>query len=100
MVSVADLIEPNILISLTTPSDYRLGQEIVANQGVEFLEFGPLRVYTRVTSGQTRHVTLQSQDNALMWECTCSSNRKKLCKHAVATALATWDKSPNRKNND
>jgi uncharacterized Zn finger protein len=96
MPSVADLVEPTALKALAAPSDYRLGEEIVANDSVELEEFGPTRVVAHATGGQRRLVELTAGSGALEYTCTCNSNLSKPCKHVVAVGLVTWEKSPKR----
>lgn len=101
MPSVADLVEPARLQDLARPSDLRLGQEIARQRGIEFIEFGPLRVAAKVggvAAAQTRRtVVLESTPAGLHWSCTCTRHTHHFCKHCVATALATWDEAPKRR---
>lgn len=73
---------------LAIPSNFRLGKELHKN--VEFVEKGSLRVIAKVATpgGSRRTVTLLSTPKELSWKCTCTSKPGKLCKHAVAVALA------------
>jgi uncharacterized Zn finger protein len=96
MPSIADLVEPATLQQLAAPSDYQLGQEIVANNNVEFEEFGPTRVVAHATGGQRRLVELTSGSGTLAYTCTCDAKLTKPCKHVVAVGLVTWEKSPKR----
>lgn len=95
MPSVAELVSPTQLEALATPSEYKLGREIVKNEGVELEEFGPQRVVAHATGGQRRLVELRATGNGLEYSCTCNSKLDKPCKHVVAVGLVTWDKSPN-----
>jgi uncharacterized Zn finger protein len=97
MQSIADHVEPAKLKELATPADYRLGEEIKANGAVELEEFGPTRVVAHATGGQRRLVELRSTPAGLGYTCTCSSKLDRPCKHVVAVALETWEKSPKRR---
>lgn len=99
MNSVADLVTEDAAKELATPSDFRLGQEIADNDGVEFTEFAPLKVsaFVNEPSSQSRTVILESTPAGLDWHCTCSSNKALFCRHLVATALETWKKAAHRR---
>ncbi|HEV7719366.1 MAG TPA: hypothetical protein VGO70_10375 [Arsenicitalea sp.] len=100
MASVTDLVAPERMAAMATPANLRLGRSIAADNGVEFLEFGPLLVRARVggtpDAGQRRTVVLQSNSAGLEWSCTCTSAKTLFCKHCVAMALVTWEKAPTR----
>lgn len=95
MNSVADLVEEDSIKELATPSDFRAGQEIADNGGVEFTELTPLKVsaFVNSPSSQLRTAILESAPSGLTWHCTCSSNRAVFCKHLVATAVETGKKA-------
>jgi len=101
MVSVADLVEPDTVSARTRPANLRLGRQIVAEGGVSFVEFGPLRVTAKVggtpASPTRRTVELLSVDGELAWSCTCTKSRARLCKHTVAAAIVTWEEAPKRR---
>jgi hypothetical protein len=96
MNSVADLVDDASIKTLATPSDFRLGQEIVDMNGVEFTEFTPLKVVASIDTPATQRRTtvLEATPAGLTWHCTCTSNKAHFCKHLVATALETWRKAP------
>lgn len=96
MNTVADLVEEEAIRALATPSDFRLGQEIAEMGGVEFIEFTPAKVVASVDTPATERRTtiLETTPAGLKWHCTCSSNRARFCKHAIATAIETWKKAP------
>jgi uncharacterized Zn finger protein len=95
MPSVADLVKPTALETLATPATLRLGREIAAQGGVEFLESGPLKVRAhvgKVPGSQTRRTTeLRTDGKELSWSCTCTRKPDNFCKHCAALAIATWD---------
>ena len=92
MRSVADLVSPDRLNTLATPSNLRLGREIKDKGGVKLGEFGPLRVTATVggteATGSRRKVELRSENGELGWTCTCT-NSDLFCKHCAAVALVT-----------
>jgi hypothetical protein len=100
MPSLADLVSPDRLAELATPANRRLGTQIRDEDGVTIEEFGPLRVTATVggvpSSETRRHTMLASSRDQLDWSCTCTK-RDLFCKHCVALALVTWDKSPPRR---
>jgi uncharacterized Zn finger protein len=92
--SVIDLVPQAAIEALATPSNLRLGREIAVSGGVEFQEFGPLRVRAKVRGGQRRSVELVYDRGELRWRCSCTKRAEPFCKHCVAAALATWEKAP------
>jgi uncharacterized Zn finger protein len=96
MRSVVDLVEENTIRELTTAAEFKTGQHIADNGGVDFTELTPLKVSAFVTSASDPPCStlLESAPAGLKWHCTCSSNNALFCKHLVATALETWRKSP------
>ncbi len=90
-------IAPDRLESLATPSNLRLGRQIVAEGGVECLSTGPRHVKARVgkvpSATQARTVELVVEGE-LTWSCTCTRRRDLFCKHCVATAIAASSLNP------
>lgn len=98
MPSVADLVDPAALETLTTPATLRLGREIVEQGGVDVIAFGPLKVRAhvgKVPSSETRRTTeLRVDGKTLDWSCTCTSKPDNFCKHCAALAIVTWRNAP------
>jgi uncharacterized Zn finger protein len=94
MPTIFDLISPATLETLSTPSEFKLGKEIVRNEGVELEEFGPQRVVAHATGGQRRLVELRATAAGLDYTCTCSAQLERPCKHVVAVGLVAHDKAP------
>ncbi len=90
--SVTALITPGQVERLATPSNMRLGQQIVAEGGVADLVIASGHVKARVggvpSADQTRTVELFAGDDGLKWSCTCTRRRDLFCKHCVAAAMA------------
>ena len=79
--------EIKAMIKLSTPSNFRLGQEIFDKGEVEIIEFTDNKIVANIGDGQTRKVEFLSSSNRLQWNCTCKRYQDKLCKHAVALGL-------------
>ena len=93
MKTVAEYVSPEVLHTLATPSDMKLGWEIAENGDVEITEFGPDRVTATVQpqDGQRRTVELLATENGLECRCTCS-RKLRFCKHCVAAAIAVGER--------
>lgn len=101
MPSVVDLVDPASLETLATPATLRLGRAIVAQGGVELIEFGPLKVLAyvgKVPGSETRRTTeVRVESGELGWSCTCTSKPDNFCKHCAALAIVTWEQAPARR---
>lgn len=77
---------------LATPSNLRLGRQIVIEGGVEWLSKDIGHITARVgkvpSADQVRTVELFTGDDGLKWSCTCTRRRDLFCKHCVAAAVA------------
>jgi uncharacterized Zn finger protein len=91
---LAEYLGPDAIRNLATPSNFRLGEKIVKDGGVELVEFNQFLVIARVQprGGVRRTTELHSTERGLGWRCTCTS-KQSFCKHCVATALVTLEKS-------
>ena len=82
--SITSLIQPGQIAALATPSNLRLGQQIVTEGGVEQLPAGPEHIKARVgkvsSAGQMRTVELFAGEDGLEWSCTCTRRRDIFCK--------------------
>jgi uncharacterized Zn finger protein len=96
MVSVADLVEPGTLRERAGEYLERAGEVLRASGHVRIVEFGSLRVTGEVDDGSTRHVALESTPAGLDATCDCGHPDDTLCPHAVAVAIETWNRAPNR----
>ena len=99
MASVADLVEEEALSRLADPSALEQGTALSAQNRVKLEAFGPLRVTARVEDTEdVQQVELGSTGDGLRWSCTCPDGRSgAFCRHAVATARATWQRAPKRR---
>jgi uncharacterized Zn finger protein len=99
MDSIADLVEESAMRKLATPSNFRLGKQIADANGVEFVEYEPLKVVAKVAMPGIlkRTVTFTSTKEGLQYKCSCSNKPNHFCKHCVATGLVIWEKAPKSK---
>jgi uncharacterized Zn finger protein len=94
--SVADFVESEALAERATPANLRLGREIAAGGGVEFVEFEPSHVVAKVMGGQRRTVRLDAVGARLRYACSCTTRPDLFCKpglfckHSVAAAIVTF----------
>lgn len=82
----------DIIKSLTTPSNYRLGKELYDNGEIEVLETTGWHIMASVGGNgtQRRKVEILDTPNGLSWKCTCIGAEKQIfCKHCVAVGLLT-----------
>ena len=70
MKSVPQLVDDETLRRLATPSNFRLGQAIVAQSGVELVVTDPLKVVAKVSGGQRRTVEFELTPAGFVWKCT------------------------------
>lgn len=90
MPSVADLVEELSLPQRAAAGAYQRGAELAAAGAVELTEFGPLLVKANVAVNE---VLLRAGEGRLDWSCDCSGGKgPKLCEHAVAVAIVTWQR--------
>jgi uncharacterized Zn finger protein len=96
MHSVADLVEPNIVEELAhTPADFHTGSRLYDADEVSFRSYARNEVVGQVGQASEPHVVSLLTDGAkLSWRCTCNSDMAVFCKHLVAVALATWNRTP------
>lgn len=90
MATVSDLVTPDVVDELATPSNLRLGREILDGDEIEVADDDPAHLVFRVGGTKTgrRRVELRSSAGGLRWSCTCTSDPDLFCKHLVAAALS------------
>jgi uncharacterized Zn finger protein len=97
MASVADLVEPELLRERAGEYLQRAGEVLRESGRVRIVEFAPMRVTAAVDDGGIRSVELESTPGGLQASCSCGApSADGLCPHAVATAIETWHRAPNR----
>ena len=93
-----DVFTKDFVISLSTPSNFRLGSAIFDRNAIEVLLFdedlvqawvGGLFGQTSEGGGSRRKVTFRFKDGILEARCSCNpKNHQIFCKHCVALALS------------
>lgn len=92
--SIRDLVDDEMIRSLATPANYRLGQAILQIGRVDMIESNPDRVSARVNGSQRRKVSFWCDQGRLQWRCSCTlKQRHVFCKHCVALALTVLNKA-------
>lgn len=96
MPSVADLVEDVALRRLADAETYSRGVELAEH--VRMSAFGPLRVAATVETGDVpAAVELSAGPSGLEWVCSAGdASAVLICAHAIAVALETWRRAPNR----
>ena len=81
--------------ALATPSNWRLGRQIVGEGGVRALSVSGETVVAKVggvpAAEQTRAVSLLVSQEGVRWSCACTRRPGLFCKHCVAVAVAAFD---------
>ncbi|HSW36871.1 MAG TPA: hypothetical protein VLG37_00720 [Candidatus Saccharimonadales bacterium] len=92
---LADLLQESKLQALATPANFKHGQEISEAGEVIFSTLNSREISAKVGGHltQPRQVSLLSTNQGLVWHCTCTTDPKKFCKHAVAAALESQQKA-------
>jgi uncharacterized Zn finger protein len=86
MKAVHDMVDKSYVEAHATPSTVRLGKELAAAGRVEIIASEPSVVEAAVVGDTKRRVIMSATPTGVAWECTCSKDRTRLCKHAVAVA--------------
>lgn len=85
--SIANLIDEITIRVSSTPSNFRMGKELLDTNKVEIIEYTPEKVTAKVNSSVKRKVEFILNKDFMNWKCTCRLNQKKFCKHSVAVGL-------------
>ena len=99
MPSVADLVEPHLLRSLSDDATVAAGQALARLHTVALEVFGPMTVRATVRDeGEAFLVDLHvGPGSRLAWTCSePGGSRGDFCRHCVAVAVVTWDRAPDR----
>jgi uncharacterized Zn finger protein len=98
MASIAELVHEDALRGLASPIGYKQGVDLAVSGCVQLASIGPARVTARVEDLVLQHVELRSTGGRLSWSCTCrEGERQAPCKHSVAVAIETRQRSPSRR---
>jgi len=96
--SISDLVEPDSLREQAGEYLERAGAVLRESGRVQVVEFGPTRVLATVDDGGARTVRLEASAEGLVVACDCAAPAASgWCPHAVATAIETWNRAPNRR---
>ncbi len=101
MPSVADLIEPLVIIPTGVPAEVRDGAVALREaQAVTLDHLGALSVTASVADADGAHrVALGATSQGLASSCDCERGaRGLLCVHSLATAIETWHQAPKRRS--
>lgn len=90
MVPITDLLTEKTLLRLASPRAFIDGASTAEHGSVEFSESDEQHLRARVEDTQIFETELLVRDGELDWSCTCGEAGETLCRHLVATALATW----------
>jgi uncharacterized Zn finger protein len=90
MTPVDDFLTEKILMDLASPAAFIDGAAAAEHGAVRILERDEQHLTAEVEDWQILNTELLVRDDALAWSCTCGNAEGQLCKHLVATALATW----------
>lgn len=90
MVSINDLLTEHTLLRLASPRAFLDGASTAEHGSVEIREADDLHLRAIVEDTGPYETELSARDGQLVWSCTCGEAQETLCRHLVATALATW----------
>ena len=90
MTPVDDFLDEKTLMDLAPPRAYIDGASAAEHGSVRILEHDGKHLKAEVADTQIFTAELVVRDGALAWSCTCGEAADHLCRHLVATALATW----------
>jgi uncharacterized Zn finger protein len=90
MPPITDLLTEHTLLRLASPRAFIDGAATAEHGSVEFQETDDEHLRARVEDTEIYETELSERDGELAWSCTCGEAGEALCRHLVATALATW----------
>jgi uncharacterized Zn finger protein len=90
MPPIADFLTERTLLRLASPRAFLDGASTAEHGSVEIGEADERHLRARVEDTQIYETELSVCDGELAWSCTCGEAVETLCRHLVATALATW----------
>jgi uncharacterized Zn finger protein len=90
MPPITDLLTEHTLLRLASPRAFLDGASTAEHGSVEIDEADERHLRARVADTQIYETELHVLDGELGWSCTCGEAGEELCRHLVATALATW----------
>jgi uncharacterized Zn finger protein len=90
MPPITDLLTEHALLELASPRAFLDGASTAEHGSVELDEADDQHLRARVEDTQIYETELSVLGDELSWSCTCGEAGESLCRHLVATALATW----------
>jgi uncharacterized Zn finger protein len=90
MASITDLLTEHTLLRLASPRAFLDGAATAEHGSVELGDSDDEHLRARVEDTEIYETELSVRDGELAWSCTCGETQDGLCRHLVATALATW----------
>jgi uncharacterized Zn finger protein len=90
MPPITDLLTEHTLLRLASPRAFLDGASTAEHGSVEIDEADERHLRARVEDTRIYETELTLVDDELSWSCTCGEAAEGLCRHLVATALATW----------
>jgi uncharacterized Zn finger protein len=95
MTPVDEFLDERTIMDLAPPNAYLDGAAAAEHGAVRIREHDEAHVAAEVEDTEIYATELLVRDGALAWSCTCGEAEGHLCRHLVATALATWpDEAP------
>ena len=89
MTPVDDFLNEKTLMGLAPPNAYIDGAAAAEHGSVRILEHDDQLLRAEVADTHIFATQLLVRHGALEWSCTCGEADGRLCRHLVATALAT-----------
>ena len=90
MPPITELLTEKMLLRLASPRAFIDGASTAEHGSVEFSEADDQHLRARVEDTEIFETELLVRDGELTWSCACGEAGATLCRHLVATALATW----------
>jgi uncharacterized Zn finger protein len=91
---IDDFLDEKTLLDLAPPAAYIDGAATAEHGSVRIVEHGDGVLRAEVEDTEIYTTELSVRDDKLSWSCPCGEADGRLCRHLVATALATWPDEP------
>ncbi len=90
MTSIDEFLDEKTLMDLAAPKDFIDGAAAAEHGSVRILRHDDEVLRAQVEDTQIYETELRVDGGRLAWACPCGAAAERLCRHLVATALATW----------
>jgi uncharacterized Zn finger protein len=94
MTSIDDFLDEKTLMDLAPPNVFIDGAAAAEHGSVRLLQHDNVQLRGQIEDTKIFEAELRMKDGKLAWSCTCGEAAEHLCRHLVATALATWPEEP------